>query len=172
MKRHIKIGRVFGIELGLHFSWLVIAILVTLSLVGQFSAVNTGWGSSLVWTTALVTGLFFFVAVILHELAHAVVAKMRGLPVRSITLFALGGIALVDKEADDPLTEFLVAVAGPLMSMAIGSLCLLTALALGWSPEAQVLTPSTPFLAELVWLGYINIVLAIFNMIPCYPMDG
>jgi Zn-dependent protease/CBS domain-containing protein len=172
MKRHIRIGRVFGIELGLHFSWLVIAVLVTLSLVAQFSAVNAAWGAGLVWATALITCLLFFVAVILHELAHGVVAKMRGLPVRSITLFALGGIALVDKEAEDPWTEFLVAAAGPLMSVVIGGLCLFAAFTLGWSPEAQLLTPSTPFLAALVWLGYINIVLAIFNMIPGYPMDG
>lgn len=172
MKGDIKIGRIFGIQLGLHFSWLVIAVLVTLSLVGHFSAVNANWGSSLVWTTALVTGLLFFVAVILHELAHALVAKMRGLPVRSITLFALGGIALIDKEPDDPLTEFLVGFAGPLMSLIIGALCFLTAFTLGWSPETHMITPPTPFLAALVWLGYINIVLAIFNMIPGYPLDG
>lgn len=172
MKEHINIGRIFDIQLGLHFSWLVIAVLVTLSLAGHFSAVNTDWGSGVVWTTAVVTGLLFFVAVVLHELAHAVVAKMRGLPVRSITLFALGGVALIDKEADDPATEFFVGVAGPLMSVAIGSLCLLTALILGWSPETQVIAPPTPFLAALVWLGYINVVLAIFNMIPGYPMDG
>lgn len=172
MKRHIKIGRVFGIQLGLHFSWLVIAILVTLLLAGHFSVVNADWGSVLVWTTALVSGLLFFVAVLLHELAHTVAAKMRGLSVRSITLFALGGIALADKEAEDPETEFLVGIAGPLISSMIGVLCLLTALPLGWSPATQAIAPSTPFLAALVWLGYINIVLAFFNMIPAYPMDG
>lgn len=172
MKGHIKIGRVFGIQLGLHFSWVVIAVLVTLSLAGHFSTVNADWNSGLVWTTAIVTGLLFFVAVILHELAHALVAKMRGLPVRSITLFALGGIALIDKEADDAATELLVGVAGPLMSVMIGTLCLLTALVLGWSPATQVIAPSTPFLSALVWLGYINIVLAVFNMIPGYPLDG
>lgn len=172
MKGHIKIGRIFGIQLELHFSWLVIAALVTLSLAGQLSAVNTDWGSGLVWTTALVTGLLFFIAIILHELAHALVAQMRGLPVRSITLFALGGVALMDKEAEDAATEFLVGVAGPLVSVMIGALCLLTAVTLGWSPETQAIAPPTPFLAALVWLGYINILLAVFNMIPGYPMDG
>ena len=172
MKGHIKIGRICGIQLWLHFSCLVIAALVTLSLAGHFSAVARDWGSGLVWAAALVTGLLFFIAVILHELAHGVVAKMRGLPVRSITLFALGGIALIDREADDPLTEFLVGVAGPLMSVMIGAVCFFTAFTFGWSPETQVFAPSTPFLAALVWLGYINIVLAIFNMIPGYPMDG
>jgi len=172
MKGHIKIGRVFGIQLGLHFSWLVIAVLVTLSLAGHFSSLNSDWGAGLIWTTAILTGLLFFVAVILHELAHALVAKMRGLPVRSITLFALGGIALIDKEADDAATEFLVGVGGPIMSVIIGVLWLLTAAGLGWLPETQAITPPTPVLAALVWLGYINIVLAIFNMIPGFPLDG
>jgi Zn-dependent protease/predicted transcriptional regulator len=151
---------------------VVIAVLVTLSLVGLYSSANGNWSSGVVWAAAIATSLLFFAAIILHEMAHALVAKMRGLPVRSITLFALGGIALVDKEADDPVTEFLVGIAGPLMSVAIGSLCLLTAFTLGWSPDAQEITAPTPFLTGLVWLGYINIVLAVFNMIPGYPMDG
>ena len=70
------------------------------------------------------------------------------------------------------MTEFLIGIAGPLMSVIIGILCLLTALTLGSSPETQVITSPTPFLAALVWLGYINIVLAVFNMIPGYPLDG
>lgn len=172
MKGHIKIGRIFGVQLGLHFSWLVIAVLVTLSLAGHFSTLNADWGAGLIWTTAIVTGLLFFVAVILHELAHALVAKTRGLPVHSITLFALGGVALIDKDADDAATEFLVGIAGPIMSVIIGVLCLLTAAGLGWLPETQAITPPTPVLAALVWLGYINIVLAIFNMIPGFPLDG
>lgn len=172
MKGQLNIGRVFGVQLGLHYSWLVIAVLVTLSLAGNFSSVNAGWGAATIWTTAIVTGLLFFVTVILHELSHAVVAKSRGLPVRSITLFALGGIAQIDKEADDPLTEFLIGIAGPAMSIVIGTLCLITASTLGWSPETQAFAPQTPVLAALVWLGYINILLAIFNMIPGFPLDG
>ena len=172
MKGNIKIGRVFGVQLGLHFSWLVIAVLVTLSLAGHFSTANEAWGIAMIWTTAVITGLLFFATVILHELSHAFVAKMRGLPVRSITLFALGGIALIDKEADDATTEFLIGIAGPIMSVIIGTLCLLLAAMLGWSPEMQTMAPPTPVLAALVWLGYINIVLAIFNMIPGFPLDG
>jgi len=172
MQAQIKLGTIFGVQLGLHFSWLLIALLVTLSLAGQFSAVNPEWGGGVIWTTAIVTGLLFFVAVILHELTHAVVAKMRGLPVRSITLFALGGVALIEKESGDAATEFWMGIAGPIMSVAIGFLCLLAAAGLGWSPETQIMSPTTPVLAALVWLGYINIVLAIFNMIPGFPLDG
>ncbi len=172
MQAHIKLGKIFGIQIGLHFSWLLIALLVTLSLAGHFSAMNPEWGGGVIWTTAVVTGLLFFVAIILHELAHAVVAKMRGLPVRSITLFALGGVALIGKESGDAATEFWMGIAGPIASVLIGLLCLLTAGFLGWSPETQMLAPQTPVLAAIVWLGYINIVLAIFNLIPGFPMDG
>jgi Zn-dependent protease/CBS domain-containing protein len=172
MQGHIKIGRVFGIQLGLHFSWLLIALLVTLSLAGHFSTVNADWGAGVIWTTAVVTGILFFGSIILHELAHALVGKMRGLPVSSITLFALGGVALIDKEADDAATEFWVGIAGPIMSVIIGVVCLLSAAALGWSPETQAIAQQTPVLAAIVWLGYINIALAVFNMIPGFPLDG
>lgn len=172
MRAHIRLGTVFGVQLGLHFSWLLIAFLVTLSLAGHFTFVNPEWGSLVIWTTAIVTGLLFFVAVILHELTHAVVAKMRGLPVRSITLFALGGVAQIEKESGDAATEFWMGIAGPIASVVIGFVCLFAAAALGWSPETQMLAPQTPVMAALVWLGYINIILAVFNMIPGFPLDG
>ncbi len=172
MQGHIKIGRVFGIQLGLHFSWLLIALLVTFSLAGHFSGVNPHWGGGVIWTTALLTGTLFFASIIIHELAHAVVARMRGVPVSSITLFALGGVALTEKEAEDAATEFLVGIAGPLMSVFISIICLLLAAAFGWSPETEVLKQNTPATAALVWLGYTNIALAVFNMIPGFPLDG
>lgn len=172
MQASIKLIRVFGIQLGLHYSWLIIALLVTLSLAAQFSAVNADWGTGVIWTTAIITGLLFFTAIVLHELAHALVARLRGLPVRSITLFALGGVALIEKESGDAATEFWMGIAGPIMSAVIGILCLLAALALGWSPETQILAPQTPLVAALVWLGYINIALAVFNMLPGFPLDG
>ena len=172
MEASIKFGRVFGIQLGIHYSWLIIALLITFSLATQFSAVNPDWGTSVIWTTAIVTGVLFFLAIILHELAHAVVARMRGLPVRSITLFALGGVALIEKESGDAATEFWMGIAGPIMSVVVGVFCLASAAVLGWSPETQIMTPQTPVIASLVWLGYINIALAIFNMLPGFPLDG
>jgi Zn-dependent protease/predicted transcriptional regulator len=122
-----------------------------------------------VWATAITTGLLFFVTIILHELSHAMVAKARNLPVKSITLFALGGVAQIEKEAGEPSTEFFMGLAGPLMSFFIGFVCLMLAWALGWSPLG---VPETPLLAMLVWLGYINFSLAIFNLIPGFPLDG
>ena len=169
MKSHIKLGRIFGIEVGLHLSWFIIAFLITLSLAAQFRAANPNWGEGVIWTTAIVTGLLFFVTIILHELSHAFVAKARNLPVRSITLFALGGVAQIEKEAGEPTTEFLMGIAGPIMSVLIGVVCLTLAYALGWTPVEM---PSTPVLAVLMWLGFINISLALFNLIPGFPLDG
>ena len=81
MKSQIKLGRVVGIEIGLHYSWFLIALLISLSLTGQFRATHAQWGEASIGLAALVTGLLFFATLILHELAHAVTARARGLPV-------------------------------------------------------------------------------------------
>ena len=169
MKSHIKLGRIFGIEIGLHLSWFIIALLITLSLSSQFHELNSNWGEGTIWATAIATSLLFFVTIVAHELSHAMVARMRNLPVRRITLFALGGVAEIEKEAGDASTEFSMGIAGPIMSALIGIICLLLAWALGWTPLG---IPRTPLLAMLMWLGYINISLAVFNLIPGFPLDG
>ena len=169
MRTHISLGRIFGIEVGLHYSWFLIALLIVFSLGGYFRTVNPGWSTAVVWSLAVLTGLLFFVSVILHELSHSLMAKARNLPVRSITLFALGGVSQIEKSANTARTEFLVAIVGPLTSLAIGALSLLLAWAAGWPfTEAE---PS-PVVTMLVWLGYINVALAVFNMIPGFPLDG
>ena len=169
MESQIRLGRVLGIEIGLHYSWFLIALLITLSLTGHFRATQPQWGGAAIWLAALVTGLLFFSALILHELSHAVVARARGLPVGAITLFALGGVSRIEREPDRPATEFLIGIVGPVTSALVGVACLGAASALGWTPSVD---PSTPPLAVLVWLGYINFGLAVFNMIPGYPLDG
>lgn len=169
MEAQIKLGRIFGVKIGLHYSWLIIALLVTLSLVGQFYVINPQWGPSVIWATAIITALLFFTTLLLHELSHAAVARSRGLPVRSITLFALGGVAQIEKEATDAKTEFWMGIVGPITSIVIGAACLTLAWSLGWSPSTE---PRTPPMAVLQWLGYMNIALAVFNMIPGFPLDG
>lgn len=169
MKAQIKLGRIFGVEIGLHYSWFIIALLITLSLAEQFRLHNADWGNSLRWAVALFTALLFFAAIIAHELSHALVAKSQGLPVRSITLFALGGVAQIEKEAADARTEFWMGIVGPITSLVIGVICLGATLAMGWQPPDF---PERPLPAMLMWLGYINIMLAIFNMIPGFPLDG
>lgn len=169
MKSQIKLGTVFGVELGLHYSWLVIALLITFSLAQQFHAVNRDWSETLVWSTAILTGVLFFACLFAHELSHALVARARGLPIHKITLFLLGGVAQMEKEAADPKTEFWMAIVGPITSAVLGLILLALAIAAGWAPTRSPLTPGT---ALLVWLGYINLALAAFNMIPGFPLDG
>ena len=169
MEAQIKLGRIFGVEIGLHYSWLIIALLIAFSLAGHFGAAHPDWGRGVIWGMAIITAFLFFAAIVAHELSHAMVARRRGLPVRSITLFALGGVAQLEKEPEDAKTEFLVSIVGPIASAVIGFVCLLLAWALGWTMMPE---PATPLMAMLVWLGYINIGLAIFNMLPGFPMDG
>jgi len=169
MRASLKLGRLFGVEIGLHYSWFIIAALITLSLANQFSATGAHWGPTVVWTTAVATSGLFFASIVVHELAHALAARAFGLPIRSITLFALGGLAQMDKEADTAVSEFWIAIAGPVTSLAIGLLCLAGAWTTGWTVQNGA---ADVFPAMLGWLGYINVALAVFNMIPGYPLDG
>ena len=169
MKAHIKLGRIFGVAVGLHYSWIIIALLVTLSIRSQFAAAHPEWGPSTTWTIAIVTGLLFFVSILLHELSHAAVAKMHGIPVRAITLFALGGVAQIEKDAADAKSEFWMGIIGPITSFVIGFVCLGLAALLGWNFAGE---PDSPAAAMFMWLGLINIALAVFNMIPGFPLDG
>jgi Zn-dependent protease/predicted transcriptional regulator len=168
MKPSITLGRLFGVSIGLHYSWFIIALLITLSLVGHFGATDPNWSPAIVWAAAVVTAILFFISIVLHELSHALVARARGVSVRSITLFALGGVATMETPPPDAKTEFWIAVAGPIASVVVGVGCYALAASLGWSPRADV-SPST---AVLGWLGYINISLAVFNLIPGFPLDG
>ena len=134
MEAQIKLGRVFGVEIGLRYSWLIIAMLITLSLARYFHAANLEWGKGVIWALAIVTAVLFFAAIVAHELSHAVVARARGLSVSSITLFALGGVAKIEGEAGDAKTEFWMAIVGPITSIIIGLIFLGLTWALGWGP--------------------------------------
>jgi Zn-dependent protease/predicted transcriptional regulator len=165
-----RFARIAGIDLSLHYTWIIIAILIVISLVAQFRYTNPDWSTATVWGSAIITGLLFFAGLILHELSHAVVARARGLPVNRITLFLLGGVAQIEREPQSASTEFLMAIAGPLMSVAFGFICLAIAhFAFGWSLWTLAHNPGA---AIFEWLGYINFLLAAFNMIPGFPLDG
>jgi Zn-dependent protease/CBS domain-containing protein len=169
MRSNIKLGKISGIEIGLHYSWFIIAALIAFSLLEHFHQMNPNWSSRQIWTMALFTAVLFFISLVLHELAHSLVAQRRGLKVKAITLFALGGVSQIQDDATDAKTEFWVAIAGPIASLIIGFLCLAIAPGLGWRrlPESP-----TAVSAVLFWLGYINISLAVFNLIPGFPLDG
>ncbi len=170
MQAQIKLGRVFGIRIGLHYSWIIIATLIVFSLSEQFALVHRDWSPGVIWGTAILTALLFFVCIVLHELGHSVVAQSRGIRVPSIVLFALGGVSQMERESPDAKTEFWMALAGPLVSFALGFLCLGSAYALGWSgPSSRA---GSPVMEMLGWLGVINFTLGAFNLIPAYPLDG
>src|SRR6266849_6340475 len=165
MRSNIKLGRVFGITIGLHFSWFLIALLIVFSLSSQFHATNPEWGDGEILVLSIVTAILFFVSLLLHELAHSLVATRNGLPVREITLFALGGVSQIEKNPVSAKVEFWMAFVGPLTSAVIGAVCLMLGRLTG-DPS------SNPWMAMLLWLGYINLMLAGFNLLPGYPLDG
>ncbi len=165
MRSQIKLGKVFGIQIGLHYSWFLIALLIVLSLSSQFHATNPEWGDGVILFMAIATAILFFVSLLLHELAHSLVATSNNLPVKEITLFALGGVSQIEKNPASAKLEFWMAFVGPLTSAVIGAICLLTAHLIGGALHS-------PAIAMLAWLGYINLSLAAFNLLPGYPLDG
>jgi Zn-dependent protease/CBS domain-containing protein len=165
VRSQIKLGRILGIKIGLHYSWFIIAALILLSLTGEFRATHGNWSTGLIVTLASVTSILFFVSLLLHELSHSVVARQWGMPVREITLFALGGVSQIEGEAPSAKAEFWMAAAGPLMSVLLGALCL-GGVAVAGGRQAG------PWAAVFFWLGYINLALAGFNLLPGYPLDG
>jgi Zn-dependent protease/CBS domain-containing protein len=169
MHAQMKIGRLAGVPIAIHYSWPIIAVLLTVSLASHFQYTNSEWGRDAIWTYAVLAALLFFASIVLHELSHAAVARSRGVPVKGVTLFALGGVAQIERDAADAKTELWMGIVGPLTSAALGAACLGFALLLGWEPGVE---PTRPVLAILKWLGYINVTLAAFNMIPGFPLDG
>ena len=106
MRSQIKLGRIFGIEIGLHYSWFLIALLIVFSLSSEFHANNPEWGDSVILTMAISTAILFFISLLLHELAHSLVATSNGLPVKEITLFALGGVSQLRRIRPAPRSNF------------------------------------------------------------------
>jgi Zn-dependent protease/CBS domain-containing protein len=163
MGQSIRIGRIFGVQIGLHPSWFVIVLILTyLMAASQLPKDYRGWGEGLYWVVGAVISILFFASVLAHELSHAVLARRFGLRVRDITLFIFGGAASLEGDPKRPRDEALIAAAGPVTSLAIGFVL--------WGIDPAV---DQPQLAAIVgWLGYLNISLGLFNLIPGFPMDG
>jgi Zn-dependent protease len=179
MRGGLRLGRIFGINIYVDWSWIFIFLLVTWSLAaGLFPELHPNWGVTLNWGTAIAASLLFFASVLAHELAHSVVAKSQGIPVRNITLFLFGGVSNIQREPTSPGAELVMAIVGPLTSLILGVIFLLlsgaTAAGLdvitgtATGPLAQL----DPLSTLLMWLGPINILLGVFNLIPGFPLDG
>lgn len=178
MKSGFSIGKLFGITIRIDWSWLVIFVLVSWSLSASFGQMHTGWSLSLDWGLALAASLLFFLSVLVHELAHSLVARARGVPVRSITLFLFGGISNIQREPRSAFEEFLITIVGPLTSVVLGfGFLLLGAFSVGTTGVVATSLSGTisqlgPLSTILLWLGSINVLVGVFNMIPAFPLDG
>lgn len=173
----IGLGRIFGIEIRIDWSWVLILALVTWSLGSMFTAMHPGWTPEVRWGLAFLSAFLFFASVLAHELAHSVVAKARGIPVKNITLFVFGGVSNIQKEPDSPMSELLITIVGPLTSFILGFLFLVLGLgsaAIGTLPltASNLLSQFGPAATMLIWLGSVNILLGVFNLIPGFPLDG
>ena len=165
MTRHnIPLGRIFKIPIGLDYSWFVIFALFTWMLAGSYYPVEfKDWPRGLYWFMGVITAIMLFVSVLFHELGHSVVALRYRIPVRSITLFLFGGVAQIGAEPPSAIAEFNIAIAGPLVSLALAVIFY----------AAQPLVAGIESLFGLAkYLAFINFALVLFNMIPGYPLDG
>jgi Zn-dependent protease len=157
----IRIGRILGIRVSLHVSWFLILALVALGSSRAYAEADPGLSSPTLAAMGVATALLFFACLLGHELGHALLARRLGVPVRGITLFLLGGLSEIGEEIRAPGNEFAIAVAGPLVSAALGGVFLLLAYATEGPVEA---------VAASLALG--NVFLAAFNLIPGLPLDG
>ena len=164
--KRFDLFRVFGITIRLDASWFLVAVLITWSLArGVFPRTQPGLSGATYWAMGAAGALGLFLSVLVHEFAHALVARRKGIPIRGITLFLFGGVAEMEAEPPSAKAEFLMAGAGPLMTLGVALLCagLVYAGGTAWPrPAAGVLG----------YLTTINLVLAVFNLVPAFPLDG
>jgi Zn-dependent protease len=170
----IQLGRVFGIRIGVDYSWFIVLFLIIWNLSGYYDDVTPG---SDAFVLAVISALLFFLSILLHELGHAVVALRNGIPIEGIDLWAFGGVAKLGRDTDSPGVEFRVAVAGPVVTLVIALVCLGLGMAVSGSSEAldsaqfsNNVTDQTT--AVLGYLASVNILLLAFNLIPAFPLDG
>lgn len=162
--RTVKLGRIAGIEIEIDWSWFIIFVLVFSSLAFEFFPRAYGFGPALSVALGLGTAVLFFSSVLLHELAHSIVANRNGVTISKIILFVFGGVASLSGEPTRPAVELKIAIAGPLTSIVLGG---------GFYGLALLVEPlSLPVAVALQYLSLINLGLAVFNLVPGYPLDG
>ncbi len=167
MRESVRLGRVFGIPIGVHWSLLVVFGLLWLGLaVGELPAEHPGDPDALYWLAGLLTVMAFFAGLLAHELAHAIVARREGMAVEGITLWLLGGVSRLGGEPASPSVELRVAVVGPATSIALAAVAGVLWLLLGAMAAPGLVT------VVVAWLATINVVLGLFNLLPALPLDG
>ena len=167
MNENLSLGRIFGIHVGLNWSLLVVAALIAWSLATSLlPAASPGQTSSAYWTAGVISAFVFLASLLAHELAHSVVATRRGVKVEGITLWLFGGVSRFSSDTASPGAQALITFVGPLTSLVLGAVFYLAAVAVGGGAHPGL------FSATLSWLGYINISLGVFNLVPAFPLDG
>jgi len=163
----VRLGRLFGIPLEVNLSWLIIFVLLVLGLSVSILPPVQGTASiALNVVVAAVTALLFFASVVLHEMSHSLVARAGGIRISKITLFIFGGLAQLDEEPKRPAHEFVMAIAGPSMSIFLGAIMFLVTLGLRRAAVPAVFIAATAYLAQT------NLLVGIFNLLPGFPLDG
>jgi Zn-dependent protease/predicted transcriptional regulator len=159
----MRIGKILGIPIFLHSTWVIIFAAITYSLAMQFEQQNPGWPPAQQWSVGVFTSVLFFASLLFHELAHSVVAQYYKIRVLSITLFIFGGVASIERDPSKAIQEFNIAIAGPLASGFLAGVFF----------GMYLLFPSSQTVAALSdWLWKTNAMLAIFNLLPGFPLDG
>ncbi len=167
--RSITLFRLFGFAVRIDVTWIFIAVLVTWSLAqGIFPAQVKGQTALVYWVMGTLGAVGLFLSIIFHELCHSLVARRFGMEMSGITLFIFGGVAEMTDEPPSPRAEFFMAAAGPISSVLLG----LAVLAGAWFMPGPFLKAASPAKGVLLYLGEINLVLAAFNLIPAFPLDG
>ena len=160
----IPLGRIMGIPINLDYSWFLIFALLTWMLASSYYPSEfKGWTPLLYWVTGAATALLLFASVLLHELGHSLVALRFKISVRSITLFIFGGVAQIGSEPPSAKVEFVIAIAGPIMSLALGVM---------FSVMQPALASTEALWGMAKYLAYMNFALVLFNLIPGFPLDG
>ncbi len=160
----LRLGRIHGIAIGIHYTWLIAFALITYSLaLGLFPVLIPGLATGAYWLLGASAAVLLFASVLVHELSHSLVAQARGLPVSSITLFVFGGVSNIQTEPEDPGQEFLMAVVGPVSSLILAGIF--------WALFTIIAAPA-PVQALLFYLAVVNLILGVFNLLPGFPLDG
>src|SRR3989449_2241314 len=167
MNESVSLGRIAGIHVGLNWSLLVIAALIAWSLAtGILPLAAPAQNAGAYWTSGFVSSFVSLPSLLAHELAHSIVAMRRGVRVEGITLWLFGGVSRLGSDTASPGVQALITAVGPLTSLVLGAVFLLAAAAASAGNSSALLT------AALSWLGYINIILGVFNLLPAFPLDG
>jgi len=164
MENTMRLGKVWGIPIGIHSSWYLIFAFLTWSLASNTLPVSApGYSAAIYWLMAGITSVMFFASVVAHELGHSILALRNGIPVEKTSLFVFGGVAQIKEEPHSPGVEFRIAIAGPLVSLLLAGVFGL----IYWIDlEYPMLAAPTGYLAQ------VNLMLALFNLIPAFPLDG